>query len=233
MKELLLRLLREAMPEIIGGLVVAAVLAVIGALYAVGIIWAAALVAIVGVVLVTGLWVFLSRRQPGVPRSYDEQRAKRQSVLRALLGEIQNNAACGRPVYYILTSEKGIDLRGFARESSDDVWQHARDEIYWLPAEFQEQLHVYYRTLHSLQAVIRERIEDETLKRIELARAWGLFPIMGDMGDIGWLNSVNNRVRSFVQSSEELSEALRKQIGQLEVAEECDPWKESSRIQRQ
>lgn len=63
MKELL-RVLREAMPEIIGGLVVAAVLAVISALYTGLGIWAAALVAVAALVLIAGLWLFLSRRQP-------------------------------------------------------------------------------------------------------------------------------------------------------------------------
>lgn len=136
-------------------------------------------------------------RQRKLLESYEEKRAKRLSVLRALLGEIQNNAACG--------------LRNFARQSSDDVWQHVRDEIHWLPADLQEQLHAYYRTLCTLQAEIREYNEDGTLDRVLH------FPYLLGGEDTCQLVGLKLDVESFIQSFNELPQALQEQIDQLKV----------------
>lgn len=80
-----LKVIREAMPEIIGGLVVAAVLAVIGALYSGLGIWAAALIALAGLLLILALFLFLAGRRVTVPT-----KKRKEAVVKRLWDALLN-----------------------------------------------------------------------------------------------------------------------------------------------
>jgi uncharacterized membrane protein len=62
----LFKLLRESLPEIIGGLIVAGLLAAIGAVYAGLGIWPTVLVLLLVAASVGGLCIILARRRPDV-----------------------------------------------------------------------------------------------------------------------------------------------------------------------
>jgi CheY-like chemotaxis protein len=100
MKEVL-KLLREALPEAVGGLLVAAVLALIGALYADLGVWGSVLLAVIGVVIIgICLRVFVARRKRAAGPPAEERN----------MGKVATHAEALRPRPTILYVEDEADM---------------------------------------------------------------------------------------------------------------------------
>jgi len=138
------------------------------------------------------------RRQRQLLSSRESQVEKRVYLLRSLLGEIQANLVSAK-------SENVMEL-------SDDVWQHSRDNIYWLPTELQEQLSTHYRALHLLLSIIRDGINSGWLAEYEGTSVFSTWSTEVQI----WLDHLWTLNQSFSESTQELPQILQEQIGLLE-----------------
>ncbi len=134
-------------------------------------------------------------RQRRLLRSGEDQRAKRLHILRLLLNEMQAN----------VTSANSRELP----ELSDDIWQHNRADVYWLPAELQKQLSTHYRALHLLMSAVRDGIE----------KGWfhyGIRALISSPEITVWRTRLGISKKSLVESFQQLPETLQEQIERLE-----------------